>query len=71
MKEHSSKEQQLKSEVMVEDFVRLFEPLDYEDKILAALNSHIRQSRHLLQQQAKQRELMRLISHERTAAAAN
>lgn len=55
---------------MVEDFVRLFEPRDYEDKILAALNSHIRLNRHILQQQAKQRELMRLISRERTAADA-
>jgi len=56
---------------MVEDFVRLFEPRDYEDKILAALNYHIRLNRQILQQQAKQRELMRLISRERTAAAAN
>jgi hypothetical protein len=41
----ASKEEMRSQEVMVEDFIKLFENRDYEDRILTCLNEEIRSER--------------------------
>ena len=46
-------------EVMVEDFIKLFEHRDYEDRILETLNREIRAEREEQAILTKQREYMK------------
>lgn len=45
-------------EIMVEDFVKLFHPKDYEGRILKALNKEIAEIRLNSEEKEKQREFM-------------
>jgi hypothetical protein len=48
-----TREEMLNKEVMVEDFVKLFEPKDYEGRILNVLNQEIRQRKQELEELRK------------------
>lgn len=52
-------EQLKEKEIMVEDFVKLFEKKDYEGRIMACLNLEIRIKREEALQLQKQRDLMK------------
>lgn len=45
-----TREEMLSKEVMVEDFVKLFEPKDYEGRILRVLNTEIISKKEALEE---------------------
>ena len=56
-----SKEQLMNREVLVEEFLLLFEHRDYEDQLIAALYHDIRTKREEQAMMIKKKELMRQI----------
>jgi hypothetical protein len=59
-----SKQELLNREVMVEDFVKLFEPKDYEGRILRVLNKEIVANREQREEKEKQKEFMKALAQQ-------
>lgn len=58
-----SREELLCRDVMVEDFMKLFEPKDYESRILRVLNREIAAKRNEREEKERQKEFMKQLAH--------